>query len=74
MFDEIRKCLDEYEEVHKKIGYPLTKEEIDAIQFFDLHIAEAIMKNKNFKDQGEQIAKIILAYLGVSNEIKIKIE
>lgn len=72
MFDGIRECLDRYEEIIDKPYHLLTEEELDAVSFLNLHLAEAIMKD--FKEQGESIAKIILAYLGVSNEIKIKIE
>ena len=72
MFDEIRECLDRYEEIFDKPYHLLTEEEVDAVSFLKLHLAEAIMKS--FNDQGEAMAKIILAYLGVSNEIKIKIE
>jgi hypothetical protein len=72
VFDEIRECLDRYEELFDKPYHLLTDEEIDIVQFFEMYLAKAIMRD--FKERSESIAKIILAYLGVSNEIKIKIE
>lgn len=73
MFDEIRECLDRYEKALKRMGYPLTEEEKNTIEFFDVHLAEEIIRNFGEADS-ESIAKIILAHLGMSNEIKIKIE
>lgn len=72
MFDEIRECIDKYEEIFDKPYHLLTDEEIDIVEFLEVYLAKAIMKD--FKGRSESIAKIILAYLGVSNEIKIKIE
>lgn len=75
MFKEIRKCLDEYEEVCKQMNWRnLTKEESNVLDYFDLHLAEAIMTNFVYGDRGEKIAKIILTTLGMSSEIKVKIE
>lgn len=76
MFDNIKKCLKEYEEVRSKFNKNqyLSKEEEYIIEHLDLHLAEAIMKDYHYDDMGEKIAKIILASLGVSNEIKVKIE
>ena len=72
MFDEIRDCLDEFEEVYEKPQHQLTEEEVNIVRFLDLHLAEAIMKS--FTDQGESIAKVIMAYLGISNEIKVRMD
>ena len=72
VFDEIREYLDKYEEIFDKPYHLLTDEEIDIVEFLEVYLAKAIMKD--FKERSESIAKIILAYLGVSNEIKIKIE
>ena len=55
------------------MGCPLTEEEKNTIKFFDVHLAEDIIRNFGEADS-ESIAKIILAHLGMSNEIKIKIE
>jgi hypothetical protein len=75
MFNEIRKCLDEYEEVCEQMNWRnLTEEEANVLDYFDLHLAEAIMKDFDYGDRGEKLAKIILATLGMSNEIKVKIE
>ena len=72
MFEEIRECLDKYEKTLKRMGYPLTEEEKNTIKFFDVHLAEEIIRNFGENDS-ESIAKIILAHLGMSNEIKIKV-
>ena len=72
MFDEIRDCLDEFEEVYEKPQHQLTEEEVNIVRFLDLHLAEAIMKS--FTGQGESIAKVIMAYLGISNEIKVRMD
>ena len=78
MFKEIRKCLDEYEEVCKRqhVCYNPTEEESNIIDYFDLHLAEAIMRDFGIggDDRGEKLAKIILATLGISNEVRVKIE
>ena len=77
MFKEIRKCLDEYEEVCEQMNWRnLIEEEVNVLDYFDLHLAEAIMKDFGVGggDKGEKLAKIILATLGMSNEIKMKIE
>lgn len=75
MFKEIRKYLDEYEEVCEQMNWRnLTKEEAQVIDYFDLRLAEAVMKDFDYGDRGEKLAKIILATLGMSNEIKVKIE
>lgn len=81
MFKEIRKCLDEFEEACRKDGNwsNLTEEEkssiADTIDYFDMHLAEAIMKDSGHNgDKGEKIAKIILATLGMLNDIKVKVE
>lgn len=76
MFKNIEECLSEYEEVSKDyVGhYNLTEKEKCIIDYFDLHFAEAIMKDFHYSDKGVAIAKIILAMQGLSNEIKVKIE
>ena len=76
MFEEIRKCLDEYEEVCNRphVYYNPTEEEVNVMDYFELHLAEAILKDSRYNNNGEKLAKIILATLGMSNEIKIKIE
>lgn len=75
MFEGIRKCLDEYEETCEQINWRNpTYEEAQVLDYFDLHLAEAIMTDFDYGDRGEKLAKIILATLGISNEIKVKIE
>lgn len=73
MFENIKKYLDEYEYINCNHDiFNLSEEEIDAVQYFELHLAKALMK-ENYIDS-EKVAKIILATKGLSNEISIKID
>ena len=78
MFQNIEKCLNEYKEVCKRLREnnwrELTKEEEGLLNYFDMHLAEAIMTDFQDYDKGEKVAKIILTMQGLSNEIKVKIE
>lgn len=78
MFANIEQCLHEYDEVCKKLKEDCwrdpTKEELKILDYFDLHLAEAIMTDFQYYDKGVKIAKIILAMQELSNEIKVKIE
>lgn len=76
MFENIKQCMYEYEEVYKKFdGWKdLTKEESNILEYLDLHLAEAIMTDFQRCDKGVKVAKIILAMQELSNEIKIKVE
>lgn len=69
MFENIRKCLEEFEETINKAN-PSTKEDKDIICYFDLHLAKALIKDWD----AEKVAKIILAAKGLSNEVKVKVE
>lgn len=59
MFDNIKKCLKEYEEVRSKFNENqyLSKEEEYIIEHLDLHLAEAIMKDYCYDDRGEKNCK-----------------
>lgn len=66
MFENIKKCLNDFENAVKKdntLHAQLTKEEKNIIHNFDLHLAEALIR-----DCGEcdcrRTAKIILAKIG----------
>ena len=61
MFEEIKKCLKEYEEIDKKYHIWADKANNDIFAYFDLHLAEAIMKDFWCQDKGVKVAKIILA-------------
>lgn len=78
MFDNIEQCLHEYDEVCKKLKENCwrdpTEDEQNILDYFDLHLAEAIMTDFRYCDKGVKIAKIILAMQELSNEIKVKIE
>ena len=71
MFKNIKECLNEYEEVSKKYDddYILVEEEKCVIDYFDLHFAEAIMRDFHYSDKGVAIAKIILTIQGLLNEV-----
>lgn len=72
MFENIRKCLDEYEYTMNNVRFDeITKEEEDIICYFDLHISKALMTDLC---DHEKIAKIILASKGLSNQIKVRVE
>ena len=60
VFENIRKCLDEFEETINKANTGLdsiTKEDEDILNYFNLNLAKALMKDW----ESEKIAKIILA-------------
>jgi hypothetical protein len=80
MFENIKKCLDEYKQTQINVNsrnlfeHDITEEEWDVLQYFDLHFAKAIMKDLEYDNDAEKVAKIILAAKGLSNEVKIKVE
>ena len=77
MFENIRKCLIEYEDVSSKFRNfddSITKEDLGVIDYFVLHFSQAVMKDLSYDNSDEKIAKIILATKGLSNEIKVKVE
>lgn len=67
MFEHLRECLDEFDRVYKRYeecGYDddlLTPTEQDILQFHDLYLAKAIIKDREYGDKGETVANIILA-------------
>ena len=62
MFDEIRKRLDEFESAIEKNELKHTEEDRNIIKYFDLHLAEAIIKDKCC--DSKTIAKVILGWTG----------
>ena len=75
MFENIRKCLDEYEDINcNRDIFNLSEEEIDTIKYFELHLAKVLMKEDKRHLDSEKVAKIILATKGLSNEVSIKVE
>ena len=69
MFENVRKCLDDLENSVKKIHW--TKEDEDMEKYFNLHLAEALMKD--YKDS-EKVARVILAEKGLFEEIGFRFE
>ena len=75
MFENIRKCLDDFEksvELFNELS-ETTTEDKDNVEYFNINFSKAIMKDLYYKDT-ESIAKIILAAQGLSNEVKVKVE
>ena len=75
MFENIRKCLAEYEEVcniNSNDMFVGNTKDNDIYEYFHVNFAKAVMKD--FYYGSDQIAKIILAAKGLSNEIKVKVE
>ena len=70
MFDNIRKCLADFENVIKK-GF-LDDEELKIVDYFEFNLVQALIKDGDIDD--EKVAKFIFAIKNLSNEIKIKIE
>ena len=67
MFENVRKCLDEFENTVHKINY--TTEDENVIMYFNLHLAEALMKD--FSDS-ERVARIILAEKGLFEKVQFE--
>jgi hypothetical protein len=77
MFENIRKCLDEYEKAEKECiekNFDTNLESYEIVSFFNMNFAKAIMKDLEFNCFDENVAKIILAARGLSNDIKVKVE
>ncbi len=74
MFENIKECLNEFEEVLHKgdSGHRLNEQEEDVIINFSLNLAKALIQDKYV--DSEKVAKIILAAAGLSNEVIVKIE
>lgn len=63
MFDKIKKCLDEFESAVEKIDSEFTNEDKNTVEYFDLHLAEAIIEDECC--DSKKIAKIILGWIGM---------
>ena len=78
MFENIKKCLDDYEkslDLYNNGDFnKITKQDADNIEYFEMNLAKAIMKDLEVYKHDEKVAKIILAAKGLSNEIKVKVE
>lgn len=60
MFDNIKKCLDDFEVMWRKNEESdLSGEDLSKLLYFEMHLAEELMKNKYC--YSERLAKIILA-------------
>jgi hypothetical protein len=75
MFENTRKVLDEFEKAYGNIlkdGFNVSKDDEDAVVYFSVHLARALMQDEYVLD--ESVAKIILATRNLSNEITVKVE
>ena len=72
-FQYIKGCLHDYETVmngeNAKQGW-LNEEEEDIVEYFNFHLAKALMKEPYVN--AEKIAKFILVAKGLSGDIKVK--
>ena len=75
MFDNIRRCLDDFKNVvnskNAARGF-LNDDEQYIVDCFEFNLAQALVKDKYVDD--EKVAKFIFTIKNLSNEIKIKIE
>lgn len=73
MFKYITKCLNDFTSVvngeNAKQGW-LNDEEADIVDYFDFHLAKALMKEDQIN--AEKIAKFILVAKGLSGDIRVK--
>ena len=76
MFEGIRKCLDDFENTLNKYQnepYPIpTDEEERILLYFNLHLAEELMKEGYVGS--DKVAKIIMVTKGLRDEVKVKVE
>lgn len=74
MFENIRKVLDDFETTYNNIlnCCNVSKEDEDTIQYFNVHLAKALMQDEYIPDVS--VAKIILATRDLSSEITVKVQ
>lgn len=74
MFEHTRKALDEFENTYNKIytQWNWTEDEYDELYYFSMYLAKALMQDEHIK--ADAVAKIILASMDLSSEIKVKVE
>jgi hypothetical protein len=75
MFENTRKVLNEFESAYNNVlkdGFNVSKDDQDAVIYFSVHLAKALMQDEYILD--ESVAKIILATKDLSNEITVKVE
>lgn len=73
MFENIKKCLDEFSSVlsgEDAILGQLNEQEKDIIEYFDFNLAKALIKEDYIN--AEKVAKFILVAKGLSGEIRFK--
>ena len=75
MFENIRKVLDDFESTYNKIvndSFNISKEDEDTLQYFNVHLAKALMQDEYILD--DSVAKIIIATRDLSSEITVKVQ
>lgn len=72
-FKNIKDCLFDFEmALHNVFECDYTKKDKDTVEYFNLHLAEALMKNE-YVDH-EKLAKIIIAFSGIKENIQLEIK
>lgn len=71
MFKNIRRCLDEFENVVNKVdnGESITREEDDTVWYMNLRLAEALLKDWC---DAERVATMILTEKGIPERLEFK--
>lgn len=74
MFEKIKECLDQFENIFQKFnkGMDCNDDDIEVLDYFNLNLAKLLMQNGYI--DSEQVAKIIFATEKLSDEVVIKVE
>ena len=74
MFEEIRKCLDEFENTLNECSNKcnVNQEDKDILCYLELNLAKALLQDDSV--DSAKVAKIILAAKGLGNGVVVKVE
>ena len=74
MFENTRRVLDEFEAIYNKVynSRDWSEDDWDELQYFSMYLAKALIQDHYIK--ADTVAKIILASMELSSEIKVKVE
>lgn len=67
MFEKMRKCLDDFEEIAKK--NELTRDEDESLIYFYINFAKAMLSEC---PDAHKVARVIMVEHGLFDDIKIK--
>ena len=71
MFDKMRKCLDDFENIVKNRGVVLTRAAEDNLKYFYLNFANAMLHEC---PDVEKVGRVIVVEHGLFDDIKFKLE